>query len=153
MNPNRLLSSIFVGTLLFCTQVAAAQWHAPSPVLKDAAWHQGLTTKPQARETVAAARAVQYDHAALVGILAEAPQEFNAEERTGQTLDASGCRLALPFPSDDISGWTPHPFRIVRSDVMAPELTAKYPEISSYLVQSERNGLISGRIDLATGRF
>jgi hypothetical protein len=153
MNPNRLLSSIFVGTLLFCTQVAAAQWHAPSPVLKDAAWHQGLTTKPQARETVAAARAVQYDHAALVGILAEAPQEFNAEERTGQTLDASGCRLALPFPSDDISGWTPHPFRIVRSDVMAPELTAKYPEISSYLVQSERNGLISGRIDLSPSGF
>ena len=131
-----------------------AQWYAAAPRAEGAAWRVGDATVKQDRETVPEARAVAYDHEALMEILASAPQEWNAADRTGSTLPNSTCILTLPVPGGNaITGWEPVSFRVVRSDVLHPDLAARYPQISSYLIQSERNGLIFGRIDLGDQGF
>ena len=131
-----------------------AQWYDAAPRAEGAAWRIGDPTVKQDRETVAEARAVAYDHEALVEILASAPQEWNAADRTGSTLSNSTCILTLPVPGGNaITGWETVSFRVVRSDVLHPDLAARYPQISSYLIQSERNSLIFGRIDLGDQGF
>ena len=132
---------------------ALGQWYATPPESKDASWQNGELTRVQTRESVSAARAVSYDHAFLSVVLDAAPAEWDGNQRSGTRLEDSGCRLTLPMVSTHEQGWEPHPFRAVRSDVMAPALTAKYPEIRSYLVQSERDGLIFGRIDMSPRGF
>lgn len=151
-NSLHLAAGIALILLLLPPQVRG-QWHAGIPELKGPKWSTGLAERPQERPAVPAARAVQYDHQALEDILAAAPAEWNPEAGTGRTLDQSACRLTLPLPGADEGEWAAHPFRAVRSDVMAPELTARFPEIRSYMVQSELNGLIAGRIDLSPRGF
>ena len=131
-----------------------AQWHLANPEVKAVNWGAGNGEKTQTREHIPAARAVSYSHVDLVQALATAPQEWNEEKRTGSTLENSSLRLHLPLPDpSSILGWTAHTFRVVRSDVMHPELSARYPQISSYLVISERNHLIGGRVDLGDHGF
>ena len=133
---------------------AQAQWHVAAPETKAANWLLGDAGKTQEREHIPAARAVHYSHEALMEALAEAPQEYNVETRTGSTLENSTLRLNLPMPdATSALGWTEHTFRVVRSDVMHPQLSAKFPQISSYLVLSERNHLIAGRVDLGDHGF
>lgn len=153
MKPNHFVyTPLVLMSLLFAPSVKA-QWHAPTPELKGASWQQGSVSRAQSRETVIGARAISYDHESLVTALTEAPQEWNPATGEGRSLDQSACRVTLPLPAEGIVGWAAHPFRVVRSDVMAPELTAKYPEISSYLIQSEINGLFFGRVDLSPRGF
>ena len=153
------MTQLFRTTLLFLLTTLiplglAAQWYASAPRAEDAAWRVGNPTLKQDREAVAEARAVAYDHAALVDILSTAPAEWNEADRTGSTLASSTCILTLPVPGGNaITNWEAMSFRVVRSDVLHPELAARYPQISSYLVQSERNGLIFGRIDLGEQGF
>lgn len=153
MFPNRIVVPLIPVFLCLSAVSAHAQWHAAMPELKGASWMAGNALRAQERETVQGARAVAYDHVALSEFLAEAPAEYDPTLREGQSLGSSTCRISLPLPSEGLPGWESHAFRVVRSDVMAPELTAKYPDISSYLVQSELNGLISGRIDLSPRGF
>ena len=143
-------------TALFMTTSslgAAAQWYAVPPESKDASWQAGEQMRAQAREAVADARAVSYDHALLSVVLDAAPAEWDGAQGSGTRLENSSCRLTLPLVAQNDRGWEAHPFRAVRSDVMAPALTAKYPEIRSYMVQSELNGLIFGRIDMSPRGF
>jgi hypothetical protein len=148
-NSLLLLSTIWI----MAASTAVGQWHETAPVTKDAGWESGQADRPQARQTIDVAQAVAYDHAMLVTVLDGAPAEWDPTTGNGRTLDQSTCRLTLPVTAGNDRGWEAHPFRAVRSDVMAPELTAKYPEISSYIVQSERNSLIFGRIDLSPRGF
>ncbi len=153
MKPNHFVYiPLALMALLFAPSIEA-QWHTPAPELKGASWQTGVATRAQSREAVPGARAISYDHESLATALTEAPQEWNPATGAGRTLDQSACRVTLPLPAEGIVGWSAHPFRVVRSDVMAPELTAKYPEISSYLIQSETNGLIFGRVDLSPRGF
>ena len=140
-------------SLLLWPSMTWSQWYAPIPASRGAAWQQGDLGRSQERETIPAARAVSYDHVELSDILQTAPMEWDEGTRTGRTLDQSTCRLTLPLPVDGIMGWEAHTFRVVRSDVMAPELAARYPEIQSFMVQSETDGLIFGRIDVSPRGF
>ncbi len=72
---------------------------------------------------------------ALQQILAAAPMEFTVAE--------SPIILALPLPNGEYGR-----FRIVESPVMAPELSAKYPQIKTYSGQSVDDTAISARFDL-----
>ncbi len=154
MNRTTFLPSYSILLVMLITTFgAAAQWYTTPPESKDASWQNGERSRAQSREQVPAARAVSYDHALLSVVLDGAPAEWDGAQRTGTPLENSSCRLTLPMVSQDEQGWEPHPFRAVRSDVMAPALTAKFPEIRSYLVQSERNGLIFGRIDMSPRGF
>ena len=133
---------------------AMAQWHAPTAQTKGAHWSLGNASKVQERETIQAARAVGYDHQELVDALAEAPREWDEAKRTGSTLANTTLRLSLPMPdAASALGWHEETFRVVRSDAMHPDLAAKYPQISSYLILSERNALTSGRVDLGDKGF
>ncbi len=152
LNRNPFVFLILI-PLLIWSSVSWSQWYAPTPALRSATWQQGNAARSQARESVPAARAVAYDHEVLEDILQSAPQEWDESSRTGRSLDQSDCRLTLPLPQSGIAGWESHPFRAVRSDVMAPELAARYPEIRSFLVQSELNSLIFGRVDLSPRGF
>ena len=146
-----ILSAIF--SLLLWPSMSWCQWYATVPASRGAAWQQGNPARSQDRETIPAARAVSYDHVALSDVLNAAPVEWDEATRTGRTLDQSTCRLTLPLPVDGVMEWEAHTFRVVRSDVMAPELASRYPEIRSYMVQSESNGLIFGRIDVSPRGF
>ena len=146
-----ILSAIF--SLLLWPSMSWCQWYATVPASRGAAWQQGNPARSQERETIPAARAVSYAHIALSDVLNAAPVEWDEATRTGRTLDQSTCRLTLPLPVDGVMEWEAHTFRVVRSDVMAPELASRYPEIRSYMVQSESNGLIFGRIDVSPRGF
>ena len=150
----RSISPLFFWCCLALPLASQAQWHQAIPDIQSADWRIGNAEKAQDREAVRGARPVAYDHGKLVTILKSAPQEWNPDTRTGTRLEDSPTRLALPMPDEQAaSGWEEQPFRIVRSDVMHPDLAARYPQISSYLVQSERNGLIFGRLDLGDQGF
>ena len=117
-------------------------------------WRVGNSAMAQDRESVPEARAVAYDHDVLISVLESAPREWDEATRVGTTLTNSTCILTLPFPDEGpVPGWGPLAFRVVRSDVLHPELAARYPQISSYLIQSERNALVFGRIDLGEQGF
>ena len=149
-------SHFFLSLLLvFLSPLGAqSQWHRALPDVQSAGWRTGAVDTPQDREAIPAARAVAYDHAALVDILTSAPAEWDEVTRSGTRLENSPVRIALPMPAERNGlRWHEHSFRIVRSDVLHPELAARYPGISSYLVQSERNALIFGRIDLGNHGF
>ena len=133
---------------------APAQWYQAVPDVQRAGWRSGSETQSQSREAVPEARAVAYDHESLVTLLQSAPREWDEARRTGTRLEDSPVRIALPMPDEDGAlRWSEHAFRIVRSDVLHPELAARYPGISSYLVQSERDALVFGRLDLGTHGF
>lgn len=150
----RLISPLLLSCSLALAFTAQAQWYRAVPDIQNANWRMGNAAQAQEREAVRGARPVAYDHGALVTILESAPREWNPDTRTGTRLEDSPTRLALPMPDDQsITRWSEHTFRIIRSDVMHPELAARYPQISSYLVQSERNGLIFGRLDLGDQGF
>lgn len=132
----------------------AAQWHVMSPQVQGPAWRVGNPMIKLDRESVPEARAVAYDRDVLRSILEAAPAEWHDAARTGSTLSNSNCILTLPLPNKSAaSGWETMAFRVVRSDALHPDLAARYPQISSYLVQSERNGLVFGRIDLGDHGF
>ena len=132
----------------------AAQWHVMSPQVQGPAWRVGNPMIKLDRESVPEARAVAYDRDVLRSILEAAPAEWDDAARTGSTLSNSNCILTLPLPNKSAaSGWETMAFRVVRSDALHPDLAARYPQISSYLVQSERNGLVFGRIDLGDHGF
>lgn len=132
----------------------AAQWHVMSPQVQGPAWRVGNPMIKLDRESVPEARAVAYDRDVLRSILEAAPAEWDDAARTGSTLSNSNCILTLPLPNKSAaSGWETMAFRVVRSDALHPDLAARYPQISSYLVQSERNGLVFGRVDLGDHGF
>ena len=154
MYRNSFLPSFFALIALTATShIAVAQWYSAPPESKDASWSNGEQSRAQSREAVPEARAISYDHDFLSTVLDAAPLEWDGAQRSGSSLEESPCRLTLPLTAQNEQGWEAHPFRAVRSDVMAPALTAKYPEIRSYLVQSERNSLIFGRIDMSPRGF
>ena len=154
MYRNSCLPSFFALIALTATShIAVAQWYSAPPESKDASWSNGEQSRAQSREAVPEARAISYDHDFLSTVLDAAPLEWDGAQRSGSSLEESPCRLTLPLTAQNEQGWEAHPFRAVRSDVMAPALTAKYPEIRSYLVQSERNSLIFGRIDMSPRGF
>ncbi|MBK13144.1 MAG: hypothetical protein CL849_06380 [Crocinitomicaceae bacterium] len=133
---------------------SSAQWYATPPIAKGPAWSVGNPLVQQDRESVPQARAVSYEHHALRSILESAPDEWNEADRTGSTLSNSTCILTLPLPNEGAAlGWKTVAFRVVRSDVLHPDLAARYPQISSYIVQSERNGLVFGRVDIGDQGF
>ena len=121
MSPNRIVVPLLPIFMCLSAVSAHAQWHAAMPELKGASWMDGNALRAQERETVQGARAVAYDHVALSEFLAEAPAEYDPTLREGQSLGSSTCRITLPLPSEGLPGWESHAFRVVRSDVMAPE--------------------------------
>ena len=146
-------SALFLISLL-CLGPLSAQWHLPIPESKGAGWRMGNPDQPQDREPIPQARAVQYDHVELMQVLETAPTEWDEARRTGSTLENSRCILRLPLPAEGtLQGWSEFSFRVVRSDVMHPDLAARYPGISSYLVQCEQNTRIFGRVDLGEQGF
>lgn len=112
-------------------------------------WSSGDQMRVTARETIAGTRAISYDHAAIVEGLSKAPQEASILR-----VDFSNEKIVLPMPSErSTAGWSPVEFFVVRSDVMHPDLAARYPQIQSFLVQGVNDRRISGRIDLSLDGF
>jgi len=81
---------------------------------------------------------VRTDTAALAAALETAP-DFDASRR----LTDYAILISLPHPSGGMV-----PCFVAESPVMEPALQARYPEIRTYLVQSE-DGVSSGRLELA----
>lgn len=153
MSPHRLLSFLLL-VLLGASSFVQAQWHRAPIELNDPEWREGEATRPTGRAPIPAARAVAFDQARLEAWLAEAPEEWNASTRQGTRLTDSPLRLTLPIPDEQSAlGWSQVAFRVVRSNVMEAPLAEKYPHISSYLIQSERDGGVTGRMDLGDHGF
>ena len=131
--------------LLSASVSTYAQGHASTAV----DWSSGIETLATARETIAGTRAVAYNHDALVASLTDVPQEADVLR-----VDFSNATISLPMPTDrSTAGWSVVDFFVVQSDVMHPDLAARYPEIRSFLVQGVNDRRISGRIDLSTDGF
>ncbi|MFZ2488346.1 MAG: reprolysin-like metallopeptidase [Anaerolineae bacterium] len=79
---------------------------------------------------------------ALQAVLAAAPDEFTAEAATSSAI------LALPLPQGGYAR-----FRLVESPVMASELAAKFPEISTYAGQGVDDPTASVRLDWTPAGF
>lgn len=131
--------------LLSASASISAQGHGPDTF----EWSSGNETLVTARENIAGTRAVAYNHAALVSALKVVPQESEVLR-----VDFSNATISLPMPTDrSTAGWSVVDFFVVQSDVMHPDLAARYPEIRSFLVQGVNDRRISGRIDLSTDGF
>ncbi|MBL3588569.1 MAG: hypothetical protein JMN24_02100 [gamma proteobacterium endosymbiont of Lamellibrachia anaximandri] len=84
-------------------------------------------------------RPLQADDGALRQALAAAPLEFTSSQ---------GSELSLPMPNG-----TMQRFRLERSPILAPELAARYPEITTYQVHGVDDPGASGRLDMAPQGF
>ncbi len=87
-------------------------------------------------------RTVGLDVAALQAVLAEAPMEGTPAAATSDVV------LALPLPEGGYGR-----FRIVESPVMAPELAAKFPEITTYAGQGLDDPTATTRFDWTPAGF
>jgi uncharacterized repeat protein (TIGR01451 family) len=83
---------------------------------------------------------VNYD--ALADRLDRAPLEFTPAAYNTDTI------LALPLPDGDFQR-----FRIFESPIMAPELAAKFPDLSTYFAIGVDDVHASGRLDLTSAGF
>jgi len=152
--PNSFRTPLLFALLSLSPLASQAQWYAVPPKAEGADWRVGDPAADQDRERVPEARAVAYDHDDLIAILEAAPREWDEATRTGSSLANSSCILTLPMPTPSaLPGWEPMAFRVVRSDILHPDLAARYPGISSFLIQSERDALLFGRIDLGDQGF
>lgn len=80
---------------------------------------------------------------ALRNTLSKSPME-----RPGFTAVSSDNSLILPMPNGTMQRFT-----IIESPVMAPELSAKYPEIKTYLGQGKDDRSLSVRCDITPRGF
>ncbi len=87
-------------------------------------------------------RVVELNAAALQGLLAAAPLEGTPAAAESDVV------LALPLPEGGFGR-----FRIVQSPVMAPELAAKFPEISTYAGQGLDDPTATTRLDWTPAGF
>lgn len=87
-------------------------------------------------------RILGLQHAALVAKLRDAPPE------TLTRVPESSLKLELPMPDGSFDT-----FRVVETDVMAPELAARYPLIKTYLAQSTSDSSVTARLDTTTLGF
>lgn len=78
------------------------------------------------------------DFAAIRTALATAPMEFTAAARTGAVV------LHLPTPDGRFER-----FRVVQTQVMAPELQAQFPDIRSYAAVGVDDPTASARLDVS----
>jgi hypothetical protein len=81
-------------------------------------------------------RTLTLDVPALQALLASAPQEFTPAGQDSQVI------LALPLPEGGFGR-----FRIVGSPIMAPELAAQFPEITTYAGQGIDDPTATTRFD------
>ncbi|RLJ20987.1 hypothetical protein DJ030_05495 [bacterium endosymbiont of Escarpia laminata] len=84
-------------------------------------------------------RSLRANDGALRQALAAAPLEFTSSE---------GSELELPMPNG-----TMQRFRLELSPIMAPELAARYPEITTYQVHGIDDPGASGRLDMTPQGF
>ncbi|QYZ66358.1 MAG: hypothetical protein OI74_08935 [Gammaproteobacteria bacterium (ex Lamellibrachia satsuma)] len=84
-------------------------------------------------------RSLQADDGALRQALAAAPLEFTSSQ---------GSELSLPMPNG-----TMQRFRLELSPILAPELAARYPEITTYQVHGVDDPGASGRLDMTPQGF
>jgi hypothetical protein len=87
-------------------------------------------------------RTLSLQHSALAARLREAPAE--------RTTRVPESKFTVDLPMPDGSFDT---FRIVETDVMAPELAARYPEIKTYLAQSISDPATTARLDTTSLGF
>jgi len=72
----------------------------------------------------------------LKQLLQSAPHEKNT------TINQSACIIQLPAPNGQM-----HSFKVVEAPVMAPELSATYPEIKTFAIQGITDEFATGKID------
>ncbi|RDH81836.1 MAG: hypothetical protein DIZ77_09265 [endosymbiont of Seepiophila jonesi] len=84
-------------------------------------------------------RSLRANDGALRQALAAAPLEFTSSQ---------GSELSLPMPNG-----TMQRFRLERSPILAPELAARYPEITTYQVHGVDDPGASGRLDMTPQGF
>ncbi len=94
---------------------------------------RGMTSEPRYY------RSLRADDGALRQALAAAPLEFTSSQ---------GSELELPMPNG-----TMQRFRLELSPIMAPELAARYPEITTYQVHGVDDPGASGRLDMTPQGF
>ncbi len=87
-------------------------------------------------------RALALDSNLLGDVLATAPFESREGVKGGEAM------LSLPLPEGGFGR-----FRIVESPIMAPELAARYPEISTYRGQGVDDPTATARFDLTPAGF
>ncbi len=120
--------------IVACTLFATPALAAPGSRSTDGVWRE---LAPDAIQSGVLAydfaspddyRLLQLDDLALFRILREAPDEFTPASRTSNAI------LALPMPDGTFAR-----FRVSRSPVLSPKLSAEHPEIMSYVAQGVDN--------------
>ena len=81
-------------------------------------------------------RSMALNASTLRARLAQAPPEWSAQARTSPLI------LSLPLPDGSLAH-----FRVEKSPIMAPELAAKFPEITTYALHGLDLPAASGRMD------
>jgi len=100
---------------------------------------------PQESEMAIAARqyrSLRLDKEVLKSILETAPMEFTPE------ASQQPAQVVLPLPNGEMET-----FEVVESPVMAPELSAKFPNLKAYAARSIDRPYINARFDLSPYGF
>ena len=130
----------------FLVAVAPADQAAGGEASPDAVWTaiDERAIRPRGERVIVPSgyRTVRLSRAAIDSILQQAPVEFTTDPRTG------GATLTLPMPD----GTFPR-FWIEESPIMAPELTARFPELRTYRGQGIDDPTATARFDLTPDGF
>lgn len=142
MSANRFLVVFALAFALFSATASAAEDRIFRDLSRESL--QALPDRDSAREMPLPGRfrALEVDVKALADLLDRAPLERSAEAAAAPVL------LALPYPDG-----TDRLFRVEESQVLAPELAARFPEIRTFVAQGVDDPTATARLSLTSLGF
>ena len=146
--PNRAIPTVMLFLLMtvFLLVAASAAAGPAAQTSEDGIWYDVSESSFEAQGDRLIVpdryRTIAADLEALSALLIQAPLEYTPE------ADSTTVLLSLPLPDGRFEN-----FRVYNSPVMARELAAEFPEITTYRIIGQDDVYASGRLDLTPNGF
>lgn len=140
-NPHMKLTAFSIASLAVMAMVFAHPANA-SPSLWSEVDTSKQTTVSELFMPQEIGRVMRLDHEGMRKVLTAAPIEIQ------QAVNGSGLVIGMPRPEGGFGR-----YRVVETQVMHPDLAARYPSFKTYLAQDIDDPSVSARIDLTNVGF